>query len=548
MASSEEILIQAAEDGSIDVSEWPRVLEDLLKRLHDIVYNDFPLPSVPLPSPIPASAIDPEVVASTPPPAQHATQPEAQHSDLPGPADSNEPPPNSQSSTKENDAPASAAASRPSVGFQLNHDQQPHDSIPNAPGTLPPDLLSMYQSCARILEKDFIQSPPYTIQRVAELVLQPKKHYRFLPQYLRALDRVVSVGSPVTDFPLPTQSATTNGSFLVNGDSHNNTITERDGLGSDESLGGALLTPIPWLRSNNNPLAGNTAAGSQEGELHSESTETIEGPNGAGSIETVSVTVNGISSTNTAIPQSNSTPASPTLSEQSDASTSSTESISGQQDAVTQGELLRQEQIHGVVPVNQMVPRRALISGGAVAAGRSESTTSSQVKSTGSVQNEDTEMEEKPEETPHARGPEEIGMADMGPQSKALGGRELDMEAAAGRAKSPPGQQAPVQVGSPPVTTQEQRPGGPPRAEVAQQLARQAAQDDAGQPGKDPQDAEKDVDQLKEAMDEDKKDEAKDADGDVVLADVDGRSAEEAAHAEATDASRAQVASDATTL
>ncbi|KAF2770277.1 hypothetical protein EJ03DRAFT_350610 [Teratosphaeria nubilosa] len=546
MTSSEQILAQAAENGSIDISEWPHVLEDLLKRLRDIVYNDFPLPSVPLPSPLPASAIDPEVVAS-PPPAHPAAQPEAQHQGPPGPAYSNEPPPDSQSSTKENDAPASAAAPRPSrAGFQLNHDQQPPDGIPNTPGTLPPDLLSMYQSCARILEEDFMKSPPYTIQRVAELVLHPKKHYRFLPQYLRALDRVVSVGSPVTDFPLPTQSATTNGSFLVNGDSHSNTITERDGLGSDESLGGALLTPIPWLRNKNNPLAGNGTAGSQEGELHSESTETIEGPNGAGSIETVSVTVNGISSANTTIPQSNSTPASPTLSEQSDASTSSTESISGQQDAVTQGELLRQEQIHGVVPINQMVPRRALISGGAVAAGRSESTTSSQVTST--AQNEDTEMEEKPEETPHVRGPEEIGMADMGPQSKALGGRKLDMEAAAGRAKSPPNQQAPAQVGSSPVTTQEQRPDGPPRAQVAEETARQAAQDDAGQPGKDPQDVEKEVEKLKEAMIEEKKDEAKDADGDVVLADVDGRSEEEAAHSEATGDLSGQDASDATTL
>jgi hypothetical protein len=47
---------------------------------------------------------------------------------------------------------------------------------------------------------------------------------------------VLSVSSPSTAFPLPQNTELPNGG-LQNG----------FGLGSDESLGGALLTPIPWL-------------------------------------------------------------------------------------------------------------------------------------------------------------------------------------------------------------------------------------------------------------------------------------------------------------
>lgn len=168
-------------------------------------------------------------------------------------------------------------------------------------------------------------------------------------------------------------------------------MQEREGLGSDESLGGALLTPIPWLRNE---------------EFHSERIDTILGPNGAGSIETVSVTVNGVPSASSAAhtSPSTSTPASPTLSEQSDASTNSSGSISTdaqlrEQGGITQGELLRQEQQAGVVPTAQ--PRRRTME----------------------------------EEEPHARGPDEIGMADTGVVAHP---GVLDIEGAVGRrSKSP---------------------------------------------------------------------------------------------------------------
>ncbi|SMQ45524.1 unnamed protein product [Zymoseptoria tritici ST99CH_1A5] len=475
MQSSEQLLECAARDGSLDIAEWPRVLESLLQRLHDIVYNEFPIPSLPHPT-SQAPTIDPQVVASTPPQVPNSDTDTKEH-DLPDAED--ERPPDSQSSTKENDAPTEVAAGRPpSVPTQPIHStgqtQQTGNlqltesrNVDAPPNTLPPDLLSLYQMSRRVLEHDFPKSPPYTIQRLAELVLRPKAHYRYLPAYLRALDRIVSVSSPLSNFPLATTQSPTTAGFLTNGVvPSTNGISEREGLGSDESLGGALLTPIPWLRNNGNVLVPSSNPNlTSDGELHSESTETIEGPNGAGHIETVSVTVNGVSSatTTSSAPSStytSSSPiASPTLSEQSDASSSSASSTEAQlreQGGVTQGELLRQEQEAGLIPVNppglSMGPRRTMIAGGAAAVGREQVPlpASNVVPSTatGVPVPMDVGMDD---EQPHARGPDVIGMEDMGPQRQTVdagGSAVLDMEAAVGRGRSKSPQPAAVSLGA----------------------------------------------------------------------------------------------------
>lgn len=296
-----------------------------------------------------------------------------------------------------------------------------------------------------------------------------------------------------------------NPGFLTNGTPQTNGVAERDSLGSDESLGGALLTPIPWLGSNGNVLTPSTAAPGADGELHSESTETIDGPHGAGSIETVSVTVNGIASTtNTSAYTSSSPIASPTLSEQSDASSSSESSMEArlrEQGAVTQGELLRQEQEAGVVAVGPngaaMTPRRTLISGGAAAVGR-DAPGAAPVAGPAEVTVD--------EEQPHARGPGVIGMEDMGPQRQNLeaGNAVLDMEAAVGRGRS-------------------KSPQPPPSDESMDTKQDDMEGVESGKPGIDPKDVEKDVEKLRENMNQTEKAEVKDSDGDVMLADVDGK-------------------------
>lgn len=114
-------------------------------------------------------------------------------------------------------------------------------------------------------------------------------------------------------------------------------------------------------------------------DLRRESTSVIDGPNGVGSVETVTVAVNG----------------------------------NNARAAVTQGELIRQEQEAGVVPV----PVVARNTGGASTA------------TVGGRKADDAEDEE--DLIPHARGPEVIGMEDMGPQ--ALSKEGFDVEAALGR-------------------------------------------------------------------------------------------------------------------
>ena len=265
--------------------------------------------------------------------------------------------------------------------------------------------------------ESFRTHPPHTIERLAELVLRPRAHYKSLAPYLHAVDRVVMVTSGADTYPLPPPVVTN----LRPGEDPATSVAwsnpTSNSLGTDEALGGALLTPIPWVPSNKLPsepaAASNGSSGSesaQGAQIHSESTEKIEGPNGMGSIETVSVSVNGIPST-------------------------------GHARAITQGELLRQEQRAGLIPVNPLRSREhPLAEAERRAAGAEEP--EEERSGDGERAEEDVKDEEDAEEeAPHARGPEEIGVGDTGLQSTTTsyvgeGGLDtqgIDLEAAVGR-------------------------------------------------------------------------------------------------------------------
>jgi hypothetical protein len=150
------------------------------------------------------------------------------------------------------------------------------------------------------------------------------------------------------------------------------------------------------------------AAANNDRELQRESTEIVDGPNGAGRIETVSV-VNGVMTTvysPAPVPSQSTTSNSAAQQSGSPALMEQTLRAEG---AVTQGELLRQEQEAGVVPVS---PRQLRMSAEEMR-----------------IMDADEQDED---EKPHARGPEEIGMEDLGPQEKHTG-TGLDMEHAVGR-------------------------------------------------------------------------------------------------------------------
>jgi len=269
MKSVQELLEDtAAGTNTIEEDDWPRVRKEILERLETICDSEFPPP--------PPSPED-----QSPEPSQS----QAQEGFPSSPILKNNSSLLTSSGDKEN-APPPIADSR------FAH-----------PSAL--ELVATTKSSIRsILTEEFPTTPPYTIQRLTELILQPKQHYRFLPPYLQALLRVVSVSSTASVFPLTHQAIAS--TSIING------MLETT-LGSDESLGGALLSPIPWL-TNTTPSP--TAVDSPHSPIHSligsnadvqlqsESTEMIEGPNGTGTIETVSVVGSNTSTSATVSPSS----------------------------------------------------------------------------------------------------------------------------------------------------------------------------------------------------------------------------------------------------
>ena len=254
------------------------------------------------------------------------------------------------SSTSTSNIPDSVSPSQASIA----------DSVPDL-------LIQQLNSILRTLRSTFADKPPHTIQRLAELVLNPNKHYKTLPAWLRAVDRAVSVTSTADIFPLPQAQSLPQGVLdgpLTNGVTNGlgsgtggggilwtNSDTRDAGLGSDESLGGALLTPIPWLK--NGEIAGTTTP-------KLDPLEPIDKPS------------------NSFVPER-------------------------QDGAVTQGELIRMEQEAGIVPVSQTIGE-------------------------GSVEIES----ESAEAGPHARGPDVVGVEDMGLQD----GKDIEVQISKGSAKA----------------------------------------------------------------------------------------------------------------
>lgn len=285
---------------------------------------------------------------------------------------------------------------------EANPEPEPQDL---EPGQLPEQIEKMLGGIIEQL-KDFEDHPPSTVQRLAELILRPRAHYKSLAPYLHAVDRVVMITSNASLYPLPP-------AYDPNADpaetvSWANPAPNAPVSSDEEALGGAILTPIPWVKQHQ-PASSSQESNepAQGAQIHSESTETIDGPNGMGRIETVSVSVNGIHST-------------------------------GHARGITQGELLRQEQKAGVVPMSQLHrPQQQR-----TASEDMEVTEEMEAqKPEDAEEGEKDEKDKEEEEHPHARGPEEIGVGDTGLQSQStsyigeggLDAQGIDVEAAVGR-------------------------------------------------------------------------------------------------------------------
>ncbi|ROW07978.1 hypothetical protein VMCG_03641 [Cytospora schulzeri] len=466
METDDETLVKLAAGGSMDYSTWPLLLSTIVSRIEKIAYNDFPIPRIPQPvaAPPPPPPPEPRFLAPLPssdPADASSTQNEAGSTSTGS----------SQETNKENAAPTPTP---PTTSAPAATAAPP----PLEPGTMPPQIVAMVAEITGILNESFHTYPPHTIQRLAELVLLPRQHYKSLPSYLHAVDRVVHVTSGNNLYPLPPAIPDMSPMSLSgpNGVVDQGPLPQENGVdtslawastsngngsvGSDEALGGALLTPIPWLQrraTDGGSESGESSTLGSEGgpsplsqgqgpppqqrsqpqtgrqfETRTESTETIDGPNGVGSIETVVISVNGMSSIG----------------------------AGQQQRVITQGELIRQEQRAGVVPVSQLQRAGPLVvtssssatpsatppAAGEPAAAASETDTKmddGEAPKEATNEKPDEEMADE-EEGPHARGPDIIGAADMGPQnptsstfSISSGGnvemRGIDVEAAVGR-------------------------------------------------------------------------------------------------------------------
>ena len=203
-------------------------------------------------------------------------------------------------------------------------------------------------------------------------------------------------------------------------------------------IGGAELTEIPWAPK---PVAADTTlegtpttangAPTNASDLRTESTSLIDGPNGLGGVETVTV-ANGVT-TSTTMPREDSTASTPTISSATATGTSTP------QHGITQGELLRQEQEAGIVPVPSPVHSSQGGSSNRVtrSSAAASAVASRAVGIVGTDVLEDETAGEAPvleEETVHARGPGVIGMEDMGPQAPGSGLEGgIDVERALGR-------------------------------------------------------------------------------------------------------------------
>ncbi|KAL1903462.1 hypothetical protein Sste5346_000089 [Sporothrix stenoceras] len=615
--SDEELLHRLAAGGTIDYDLWPRLLQTVISRLQTIVDSEYPVPVIPPPRRTQSKLPQPTWPAPIDSDASNGVGIEAPASD---PAQGSESE-SRQDVDKENNDPSSAAGPSGAAGEGGSNDAPGADdstavaaqsvspkekaapdadagadapstevAAPEAAPQMPQPVLDLVEYIIATLKTTFHTYPPHSIQRLAELIIAPRQHYRYLASYLHAVDRVVSVTSGLNAFPLPPAEPEAEAMAALQsvvipsapGDPDSDEDMGDSGLSlaanpaSDDPLG-ALLTPIPWLRRRPSSGAGDTTdddgssppsstdgseiafsvtsstAGSVHGanasraptsllqqqqqqsqssasssqqllqqqqqqqqggppqhrmEVRTEATETIEGPNGMGGVETVSVSINGIPSHGAAMVAA--------VQRQ-------------QQRGITQGELLRQEQTAGVVPVSQLArvaaARAAAVNGMAgfgdrfrpgghddeddeeeddeenemdededddmerhAHNGQPATTTAAadnnpdaepegpedtDMSGTGS-EKEDKEKGEEgkgedDEEIPHARGPQEIGAADMGPQrpssraAGAVGGsdggssgglligsaadasqvdmRDIDVEAAVGRKASalPPG-------------------------------------------------------------------------------------------------------------
>ncbi|KAJ6264548.1 hypothetical protein Dda_0695 [Drechslerella dactyloides] len=312
MKSDEELdalVNQIAANSKVALEEWPDVLDHMLKRLDWIAHNSFPLPKPPPTLPKPPVSLSRESTVLVQPSEEQDSQSNSQtgaaaatenhDTDTPSqnqPAEPTAPTVDveatqepTQSQEVATDVDSTQTTTIPST--QLAGDTMDADADGEANPTsngngnggdsssderfLPPALKTALADIVQLLRTSFATAPPHTVQRFAELILKPTRHYHTLPKYLRAVNRVVGVTSGMDKFPLPTSR---------DGLAVPNAVPLGSGLVYDHDDGatGATLTPIPWASARE--YIANTGVGTVGSPLGEDEVAVLIGEAGASGI------------------------------------------------------------------------------------------------------------------------------------------------------------------------------------------------------------------------------------------------------------------------
>lgn len=114
--------------------------------------------------------------------------------------------------------------------------------------------LNAERRCIFSMLDDFVNQPPFTIQRLSELVLRPTEHHHTLPKYVSALKRLLSVTATRDAFPAHPGDEEDNGEVLLE--------EEEEDMVMDSQANGAASTTrrTPSVRSRSASVQGSPSS------------------------------------------------------------------------------------------------------------------------------------------------------------------------------------------------------------------------------------------------------------------------------------------------
>ncbi|KAL5532665.1 hypothetical protein ACEPAF_4439 [Sanghuangporus sanghuang] len=99
------------------------------------------------------------------------------------------------------------------------------------------EAKEMYEGICKLLY-EFEGSPPFTIQRLCELAVRPRQHFKYAGKYLRAVERALLVTSTIEAFP------------VISAEENDASSSPFMSIGSLREATTPLFSPIPFLHAD----------------------------------------------------------------------------------------------------------------------------------------------------------------------------------------------------------------------------------------------------------------------------------------------------------